>query len=649
MAPKVSPPPAGGEGDRKRARGESSPVKAKRPANGWQPAPPQRRPCAIDQGAAPAEPPAWTPTFREAAGDTAQQQSVPCPFDRYLRMYTDRPVGQQLQRIRRDYQEQRRQWDQRVREAGGVENVAPLFPCSRNHHSITEDDPAYEEKMAVLDELAGGKQVADQFDFLPDGLVYQPDFMTPEEERTLVRQLDQHGWDKDLSRRTIQFGFKFEHRIDALLRAEPIPEFVRPYLRRAVEMGFMDQEANQVIVNEYRGGSHFINPHADRHCFGEKVVTVSLLDSWTMTWLNARDKQAADVGIDLQSVLLFLLEARSLTVFGGSGRDKLNVPGSGMGSQARWKWLHSIAKCSQDFDRDLNLKQRQRRVSLTFRTVDPDLFQKRIALVDKGLIDVEQEAAKRRAKAQFGGQREQQESSQPPRARQLVQWQNSTWVRGGPSVAFVTEVFGQPAVAACRSTNAEFAIGRPMEPSDSAVHIAEFELSVDKANLALGLARANTVPDRGNASRGVLGPGSGYGLVYWAQGWLHTPTGTPALTTLSLGAGAAPPLGAHDHLRFTVDYHQSMVTVTVNNDRVVYDSRSEGVEELGVLVPFVFFDLNPDETAVRVGLRQGQRESLPEQQPVSNGRGRGGEGFEGETPPSPRRGRGRGGRGRGGH
>ena len=85
--------------------------------------------------------------------------------------------------------------------------------------------------------------------------------------------------------------------------------------------------------------------HADRQCFGPTVATVSLGDAWRM---------------DLKPV-------------GGSAESRVDIllmQGSAllMTKDARWRWLHGIAKRLKERTENGSCL-RKRRLSLTFRTV----------------------------------------------------------------------------------------------------------------------------------------------------------------------------------------------------------------------------------------------------------------------------------------
>ena len=108
--------------------------------------------------------------------------------------------------------------------------------------------------------------------------------------------------------------------------------------------GLFDRVPDQVIVNEYLPGQG-IALHIDRQCFGPAVATVSLGDTWRMELRPAANEAAKPEHV--------LLEVGSALVMTGS---------------ARFSWLHGIAKRKRERIGE-NWRPRQRRISLTFRTV----------------------------------------------------------------------------------------------------------------------------------------------------------------------------------------------------------------------------------------------------------------------------------------
>ena len=116
---------------------------------------------------------------------------------------------------------------------------------------------------------------------LPEGLVYRPGFITPDEEA----QLD--GWLATLPfepfqfrgfegrHRVISFGWRYDFNRTHLEPADDIPAELAPLRARAEAFaGLAPGGLQQVLINEYQEGAP-IGWHRDRPVF-DKVVGVSL-------------------------------------------------------------------------------------------------------------------------------------------------------------------------------------------------------------------------------------------------------------------------------------------------------------------------------------------------------------------------------------
>jgi len=175
-----------------------------------------------------------------------------------------------------------------------------------------------------------------------DGLEYQDAFVTEHEESELLLNVDSAPWRTDLARRVQHYGWRYDYRARSVSPDQFLGE-LPPWLDtlgRTVAATAGMPTPDQVIVNEYQPGQG-IAGHTDCiPCFGPVVAMVSL---------------GSDVEMDFESpsgeVTPWLLQRRSLLVLGGDARSL---------------WKHGIAK--RRFDRQFGV-QRQRRVSLTFRTV----------------------------------------------------------------------------------------------------------------------------------------------------------------------------------------------------------------------------------------------------------------------------------------
>jgi alkylated DNA repair dioxygenase AlkB len=108
--------------------------------------------------------------------------------------------------------------------------------------------------------------------------------------------------------------------------------------------GVTDRPFDQMLVNEYAPGQG-ISPHRDYAPFGRTVVSLSLLSPCVMDFRHVATGRKE----------CLLLEPRSLLV---------------LSDEARFDWEHGIAPRKRDVWRGVPVA-RARRLSLTFRFVDP--------------------------------------------------------------------------------------------------------------------------------------------------------------------------------------------------------------------------------------------------------------------------------------
>jgi alkylated DNA repair dioxygenase AlkB len=178
------------------------------------------------------------------------------------------------------------------------------------------------------------------------GLGFRAEWITSAEEQKLVEAVDAAAWSTELARRVQHYGYKYNYktrRIDESMRLGSLPDWLQSVALRLVEEGLFVTPPDQVIVNEYLPGQG-ISKHIDcPPCFGDTVVSLSLLSGCLMEFTCAEPP----------SEVSMWLPPRSLVVLTG---------------EARYEWKHSIAKRVQD--QVINdIVPRQRRVSLTFRNV----------------------------------------------------------------------------------------------------------------------------------------------------------------------------------------------------------------------------------------------------------------------------------------
>jgi alkylated DNA repair dioxygenase AlkB len=177
------------------------------------------------------------------------------------------------------------------------------------------------------------------------GLRYVADFITPEQQDALVRQIDAAPWLGDLRRRVQHYGYKYDYKVravDVSMRLGPLPEWAAEIVRLARERGLTDEEPDQVIVNEYEPGQG-IASHIDcKPCFTGTILSLSLLSPCVLDFKH-KERQVVPV----------LLEPRSMMVMQG---------------EARYDWTHGLAARKTDLYGGRRVV-RGRRVSLTIRKV----------------------------------------------------------------------------------------------------------------------------------------------------------------------------------------------------------------------------------------------------------------------------------------
>ncbi len=153
----------------------------------------------------------------------------------------------------------------------------------------------------------------------PEGFRYQPDIVSPEAERDLLRQIEDLPF-QDFQfqgyvgkRRVVSYGWQYDFNHRMLRKAEDIPPFLLSL--RDIAAGFAGMapgQLQQVLVTEYGGGAG-IGWHRDKAVFGE-VVGLSLLSS-------CRFRLRRKTGTTWERVSL-TAEARSAYLLSGPSRTE---------------------------------------------------------------------------------------------------------------------------------------------------------------------------------------------------------------------------------------------------------------------------------------------------------------------------------------
>lgn len=182
-----------------------------------------------------------------------------------------------------------------------------------------------------------------------NGLELHYNFITPEEEQFLLKNIDEQHWLEELSRRVQHYGYKYDYKhrsVNKNFYIGKIPEYMQFLLKRLQEKGLTSADFDQAIVNEYTDNQG-ISAHIDcEPCFGDVIISISLSGSCVMNFQKHKNATA-------EGKIPVLLLLRSLVV---------------MKSEARYEWLHSIPARKKDVFNG-NTYLRGRRVSVTFRKV----------------------------------------------------------------------------------------------------------------------------------------------------------------------------------------------------------------------------------------------------------------------------------------
>jgi alkylated DNA repair dioxygenase AlkB len=173
---------------------------------------------------------------------------------------------------------------------------------------------------------------------LPDGFLYQQEFLSDSEERDLLRAIegedfeafDFHGY--TAKRRTVEYGLEYDFGTRKATPTRPFPEFLLQLRRRVAAFAGVPTDAlAEGMILQYPPGAP-IGWHRDAPQFGV-VIGISLLNPALMR-LKPYRKEGKIISVTL--------EPRSIYVLRGS---------------VRWQWQHSIPAMER------------LRYSITFRTL----------------------------------------------------------------------------------------------------------------------------------------------------------------------------------------------------------------------------------------------------------------------------------------
>lgn len=178
------------------------------------------------------------------------------------------------------------------------------------------------------------------------GLTYIPDFISDQQQDSLLSQIDRQTWLTDLKRRVQHYGYKYDYKVrtvgnDAHLGS--LPDWLFSICQKLQDDRIFPSTPDQVIVNEYLPGQG-ISAHIDCvPCFADTIASLSLGSSCIMDFINLKTGEKKSI----------VLEERSLIILSGP---------------ARYEWQHAIPARKSDIINGIKT-ERTRRVSLTFRNI----------------------------------------------------------------------------------------------------------------------------------------------------------------------------------------------------------------------------------------------------------------------------------------
>ncbi|MEO1290574.1 MAG: alpha-ketoglutarate-dependent dioxygenase AlkB [Chloroflexota bacterium] len=180
---------------------------------------------------------------------------------------------------------------------------------------------------------------------IPD-LIYVPNYLSNDESEALIRKVDSQLWMSPFKRRVQHYGYQYDYKkrhVTEDMYLGTLPSWLQELATCLHNDEMMPALPDQVIVNEYYAGQG-IAPHIDcEPCFGDTIASISLGSTCIMDFEH----------VQTQEKYHQVLHPNSLVV---------------MQHEARYQWTHGIPARKSDRIEGI-IQKRQRRLSLTFRTV----------------------------------------------------------------------------------------------------------------------------------------------------------------------------------------------------------------------------------------------------------------------------------------
>jgi alkylated DNA repair dioxygenase AlkB len=167
---------------------------------------------------------------------------------------------------------------------------------------------------------------------LPEGMRYEAEFLSGEEEAALVATMAQlplanmQYRQYTALRRVVSYGGQYDFSAQKLNEAQPLPDWLEPLRQRAgAWAGIPPERFTQALIAQYQPGTP-LGWHRDVPDF-EDIVGISLLNDAVMRLRPYPHETGTKAG-----VLKLALPPRSIYLLRGT---------------ARWGWQHSVSPTKQ--------------------------------------------------------------------------------------------------------------------------------------------------------------------------------------------------------------------------------------------------------------------------------------------------------------
>ena len=173
------------------------------------------------------------------------------------------------------------------------------------------------------------------------GLMTEPNIISEELEKNILKEIYSKEWRNDLKRRVQHYYHVYDYTSkNVLIKTDEPGPFVKQL--EDIVSKYFDCKINQIIVNEYEPGQG-ISAHIDKPTiFGPVVVTVTLQSDSSMVFHKQGEKE----------LIVPLIRREAVILTGPS----------------RYEWTHEIKKNKTDTINGIR-KKRGTRVSVTFRCI----------------------------------------------------------------------------------------------------------------------------------------------------------------------------------------------------------------------------------------------------------------------------------------